>query len=330
MRSVTATRSGRGTTGSDPFAVVAGFTLAGGSVPCANWTSRAVGIGSGGASVGSPGHRDGFTRRDSLEEVHLASGQGAKLADGQTFECDWANRHPGQHHDLVTELGEHPPDLTVLAFGKDHFEDRRITLLGHGSHSLGANFPLGQPDSIGQLIESLAFRSAGDNDPVKLLDPEPRVGQLVGKLAIVGQEHQADAHLVEPTDGVNALRDLGHQVEDAWAARGVVVGRHIALGLIDREVDQAFLMNLLAVHGDRGLGQVDLGAKLADDLTADGDATLENHLLADAAGTDPGMSQNLLQTISTRISLGGPGLARRVGLGSRRLGLSASLGTGTF
>ena len=304
--------------------------MAGGSAAGTNRASGSIDVGAGGAAVCRPGHRDGFPGRDPAEEVNFASGQRTKLARRQTFQRDRADRDPGQHHDLVAEFGEHPPDLAVLAFGQDHFEDRRVPLLRHGANPLGPNLPLGQPDPLGQLVEGFPLGRAGHDDPVELLDTEPGVGQFVGQFAIVGQEHEADAHLVEPTHGINPLSDLGHQVKDTRASRWVVVRGDIALRLVNREVDQALPLDLLTVHGDRDLGQINLGAKFTDDLAADADATLEDHLLAGATGADPGMRQDFLKSIRARITLGGSRLAGRTGLGPRRLSLAASLGTGTF
>jgi hypothetical protein len=212
------------------------------------------------APVVHPGHRDGLAVGDPAEEVDLTPGQRAELASGQAFDRDRADGDSGQHHDLVAELGQHPPDLSVLAFGENQFEDRRIASLADRPDPLGPNFSFGQPDSLGQLVENLASRRASDDHSIELLDPELGMGQLVGQLAVVGQEEEADAHLVEPTHGINPLGNLGEKVDDPGTARGVVVGRDVTFRLVDGEVDRPLDLHLLAIDGDRRLGQVDLGA----------------------------------------------------------------------
>jgi len=240
--------------------------------------ARAVAVVTG-AAVGRPGHRHGFAGGDPAEQVDFLAGQGADLPSGQTFQGDRADGDAGQHHHLMTELGQHSPDLAVLPFGEDQFEDRRVPLLGHRADPLGPDLPLGEPDPLGQLIESGALGTPGDDDAVQLLDAELGVRELVGEFAVVGHDHQPDAHLVEPADGVDPLGDFRQEVEDARPSRRVVVRRDVALGLIDGEVDQAFLLDLLAIDRDGDPPEVDLGPEFLDDLTADGHAPLEDQLL---------------------------------------------------
>src|SRR5262249_25505958 len=132
---------------------------------------------------------------------------------------------------------------------------------------------------------------------VDLLDPELRVRQPVGQLAVVGQEHQAGALLVEPADGVDTLGDLRQQVDDPGLARGVAIGRNVALGLVDGVIDAPLGVDLLAVDGDLLLVRVDAGAQLADDLVVDGDAALEDQLLARPPRPDPGVREDLLEPL---------------------------------
>ncbi len=253
-----------------------------------------------GLAVLHPGHRDRLARRDPPEEVDLATGQRPELAGGQTLGRDRPDRDPGQGHHLVAELGEHPPNLAVLALGQDQFQDRRLAPLADRPDPLGPDLAFGQPDPVGELRQDLASGRAGDGHPVKLLDAELGVGQLVGQFAIVGQEHQADAHLVEPPDGVDALGDLGQEVEDPGPARGVVVGRDVSLGLVDREVDRPLQMDLLAVHRHGLAGGVDFGPEFLDDLATDRHPPLEDQFLARPTGTDAGMGEDLLEPLRPR------------------------------
>jgi hypothetical protein len=48
----------------------------------------------------------------------------------------------------MAELGEHSPDLAVLPFGEDQFEDRRIASLADRPDALGPDLPLGEPDPL--------------------------------------------------------------------------------------------------------------------------------------------------------------------------------------
>jgi hypothetical protein len=199
----------------------------------------------------------------------------------------------------VTQLGQHPTDLAILPFGKDEFEDGRIASLTDRLDPLRADLSFGQPDPLGQLREHLAGRRTSDDHPVKLFNAVFRVSQLVGEFTVVGQEQQTDAHLVEPTDRVDALRDLGQEIENPGSSRRVIVGRDVALGLVDSEVDRALDLDLLAIERDRGFGEVDLRPQLANDLAIDGDSPLENQLLAGPSRADPGMGENFLEPLGS-------------------------------
>jgi hypothetical protein len=124
----------------------------------------------------------------------------------------------------VAKPGEHPADLAVLPFGQHHLENARMTLVPDQPNPLRPDFTFGEPDPLRQLLEDLAPGLAGDDDAVDLLDAEFGVRELVGELAVVGEEHQAGALLVEPAHRVSALGDLGKEVDDAWFAGRVVVG----------------------------------------------------------------------------------------------------------
>ena len=132
---------------------------------------------------------------------------------------------------------------------------------------------------------------------VGLLDPVPRMSQAVGQLAVVGQNHQPHAVLIEPADRVDPLRHLGQQVDHPGPARGVVVGRDVALGLVHGIVDHLLEPDPFAVHGDgRTLG-IDPRAELADDLAIDRDPALEDVFLALPARAQPRMRQDFLKPL---------------------------------
>jgi hypothetical protein len=229
--------------------------------------------------VVEPAGGHGDAGGDFLEQVDFSIRQ--RSADGgfDSFETDRPDGDPLEGHDLVAELGEHPPDLAILAFGQGHFEDRRLTTTTDDLDVPGAHLAFGQPDPLDELVKDLASRQAGDDDAVNLLNPILRVREPVGELAVVGQEDQAGTHLVKPANRVHALGDFGQKIDHPGAARRVLVGRDVAFGLVNGEVDQAFEPDRLAVHRDLGLGGQDPGSQLAHDLSVDRDAALQDQFL---------------------------------------------------
>ena len=195
----------------------------------------------------------------------------------------------------MAEPGEHPADFAVLTLGQDHFEDRREPLMADDPHALGANLALGEPDALRQLVEDLSPGLSGDDDAVDLLDAELGVGELVGEFAVIGQEQEAHALLVETAHRVDALGDLGQEVDDAGFARGVVVRRDIAFRLVDREVDQPLALNSLAIDIDARLVGIDTGSEFADDLSVDRHAPLGDQFFASPARADSGVRQDFLE-----------------------------------
>jgi hypothetical protein len=195
----------------------------------------------------------------------------------------------------VAELGHHPANLTVLPLRQDELEDGGIPFSTNRSDMLGADLPLGQPDPFGQLGQNLAVGLPRDDGAVDFLHAVLGVCEPIGELPVVGQEHQPGAHLVEPANRINPLGDLREQVDDPRASRGILIGRDVPLGLIDRVVDHPFEVDPLAIDRDLRTAGVNLAAELADDLTVHGDAALENHFLARAARANAGVRQHFLQ-----------------------------------
>ena len=84
---------------------------------------------------------------------------------------------------------------------------------------------------------------------------------MIGEIAVVGQQQQALAVLVESADGVDALADMRHQIDGERPAGRIVIGAQIAARLVDEPVDELFDVQRLAIDAD-GFAGFDLGAEL--------------------------------------------------------------------
>jgi hypothetical protein len=242
-------------------------------------------VSGGGGAAFATGHGAGLAGGEAgglAEPEDFLGGEGSELAGLEAAELDGANGHAAEAHDLVAELGQHAADLAVLAFGEDHFEDGGLALLAGDADLAGAGLAFSQPDALGEVAEGSVVGGAGDEGAIELFDAVSGVGEAVGELAVVGQEDEAGAGLVEASDGVDALGDLGQEIDDAWSAAGVVVGGDVALGLIDGVVDGDFEFDGDAIDGDFGLERIDLGAELLDGFAVDGDAALFDEFFAGA------------------------------------------------
>src|SRR5690348_6338792 len=103
--------------------------------------------------------------------------------------------------------------------------------------------------------------------------------ETMREIAIVGQEEQAFAVLVESADGVYTLSDLRHQVDGERTAGRIVVRAQEAARLVDEPVDELLGTHRFAVEGHLLLRR-DARAQFGDDIAVDRDAASTNELVA--------------------------------------------------
>jgi hypothetical protein len=180
----------------------------------------------------------------------------------------------------VAKLRPHPAHFAVLSLREHHLHDGRIALVAHHPYPPRSSLAIRQPDTFDQLVIDIALGPARDDRAIDLLDAVPRMSEPVGQSAVVGQNHQTCAVFVQAADGVHALRDGARdQVDHTWPTRRVIRRRDVPLRFRDGQIDQP-----LALHGcpiDLDLRRrLDLRAELSDRLAIDGDAALEDQLLA--------------------------------------------------
>jgi hypothetical protein len=119
--------------------------------------------------------------------------------------------HAADLLDKMPDLLEHLAEFAIAAFDQHHFVPRVVPLAdladagGRGVHAT-----LARPGSIDghaftKQIELFLRWLAADFYEVGLLDARRRLGQLVGKISIVGDQQQPFAQVIEAADGVEAL-----------------------------------------------------------------------------------------------------------------------------
>ena len=234
---------------------------------------------------------------DLAEQVDLGGRKGTMLPRGEPLEHDGADGDPGQAHDLVSELGQHPADLALLALGQHQLERRRLALGADDPGPLGANLAVGQPDPLDQLTHDFGAGGPCHQSPVRLLDPVSRMSQAVGQLAVVCQDHESGTVLIEPADGVNAFWNFGQEVDHPGPARGILVRRNVTLRLVHGIVNHLLEVDAFAVHRDRRLFRIDPRSQLAHDRAIDRDPPLEDIFLAVTTRAQPRMRQDLLEPL---------------------------------
>jgi hypothetical protein len=123
-----------------------------------------------------------------------------------------------------------------------------------------------------------------------------RVGQLVSQLAVIGQQQQPFAVLVQPTDGKEALGHL-NQLETRRVFGARVLARKVAGRFVQHDIAVTFRDDRPTVHADVGPDRVGLGPQLSHDATVHRHPAGRNQFFARPARTKARLGEDLLQTL---------------------------------
>ncbi|HVT30103.1 MAG TPA: hypothetical protein VHE81_18970 [Lacipirellulaceae bacterium] len=198
----------------------------------------------------------------------------------------------------MADACEQAANFAVATFVEHHFEDRRTFLPAFDSHVLYVGETLGQMNAAMELGEHIALDVAGDLHMINLFDTMARMGETVGKFAVVGDKDQAFGREVEPADTEDARRVGGHQVDDPWAACGIAGGRYHTDRLVDGEIRQLWPRQSFAIDADFLPLRIDTSAQLGHDLSIDFHTALEHQFFALAATGNSGLGEDFLQTLA--------------------------------
>ena len=122
------------------------------------------------------------------------------------------------------------------------------------------------------------------------------MGDSLCESAVVGHQQQALAVLVETAHGVQAGRDVGHQLHDRLAAQLVAGGGDIAAGLVQSQIVHLLVLldiDALVVHMEDVAVGVHLVAHLHG-VAVDLHAALGDDLLGGAAGAQALLAHDFL------------------------------------
>jgi len=194
----------------------------------------------------------------------------------------------------VAEFGENAADLAIAGFAQRDLDDGGLGAAVDDGRVGGGRFALGEPDAVAHAVEGGIVHAAGDLGAVGLGDAEARMTEALGQLAVVRQQEQAGGVGVEASDGKDAFGHAAKKIDRELAAGRIGGGAEDVLGLMQHEVDFFFGMDGLAVDGDAiGLG-IDQDREVSGDGSVDGDAALNDELLAGATGAKARGGKNLL------------------------------------
>ncbi len=182
--------------------------------------------------------------------------------------------------------------------------------------------------------------TTADLDEIGFGDVGAGVGELLGERAVVGEEEQSFAGVVEAADGIDALGKIFEKLHDGGAAFGIGDGSDVAFGLVQKEVDKTLRRSEGAAIDADFVGEgIGLSALLGDDLAVESDAAVGDDLLGLATGSDAGSGEDFLEAFGhgkrgTPLPLGAFGRKGTRGFGvtglrRARAGWRARAGRGT-
>jgi hypothetical protein len=219
------------------------------------------------------------------ERPHLVLAEAAGPALAELSEAQGAQPDPLERLDLVADRLGHSPHLALATLA-----DRDLHLALSGSLHLGrCGRAVLQADTAAQLLQLPLGGRAGQADPVGLGHPVARMGQMVGELAVVGQQDQARGVSVEPADRIQAQVRI-HQLGDRPAAARLAGGRDHPRRLVDQP-DLARLRRHGPAVDLHPAALVHIAGRVGHQLAANHHPPGPNHLLGGAAGGDAGVGQ---------------------------------------
>ena len=150
-----------------------------------------------------------------------------------------------------------------------------------------------------QPVQALRRRSARHFDHVGLGHVRRSFHQKIGEFAVVGQQQQAFAGVIQATDGVDAGPDPVQQVHHRGAMFGIFQRGDVSLGLVHQQVDMPLrAVQQLSVDANVVVLGVGLAAQFRDHLPVDRHQSAGDQLLCLAAGGDAGGGDDFLQAFS--------------------------------
>jgi len=121
------------------------------------------------------------------------------------------------------------------------------------------------------------------------------MSQAVSQLAVIRQEDQPLAPLVEPPHRKQPKLIARDQVDRTRPPGRIGVRAQIAARLVQQKISRRIPANELAVDSDLLPPRIDARPQIADDLAVNADPPGNDVLFAVAPGTQPGRSKEPLQ-----------------------------------
>ena len=196
---------------------------------------------------------------------------------------DRSDGHAPQLRHRMAHRLEHLADLLRAAFAQLHFPPT-VPLVGglagrldRGDVARERPLPV-EGDAAAQLVDDALLGDAAHLHVVRLHRAVLRMRHLVRELAVVREEHQPFAVVVEAPDRVDPFAHAAHEVDHRAAALRVLHRRHHLFRLVDDDVAVLFgAGDQLAVDFDVVAIGIGPRPELGDDAAVQRDSPRPHH-----------------------------------------------------
>ena len=169
---------------------------------------------------------------------------------------------------------------------------------------VGEDLAVFERDALGDAVHVGARQGFVERHLVDFLLLVGRVRQLLRKVAVVGEQQQPEAVLVETSHRVDALRaGARDQLHDRLSGMGIVERSDVALGLVQHQVDLLLALHRLVVE-PHFVGRQHLGSQFGDDLAVDRNDARRDEIVGLAARADTRLGDEAVQAHLARLLLG--------------------------
>jgi len=170
-----------------------------------------------------------------------------------------------------------------------------VTLVGI-LNSVGMYLAILQLNALSDLLQIFGSHILVEEDMVDLLLEELRMGQLAGKLTVVGQQQHTSGVAVQTTYRIDALGTcVLHEIHHSLTLLRIVAGSDVVLWLVEQHIYFLLKCDRLIVEL-HDIGAEHLGAELGDDLIVDRHHTSLDELISLTTGANTGICQIFVQT----------------------------------
>jgi hypothetical protein len=234
-----------------------------------------------------------------FQELHLPGSQGAPLPFAKSLKAKGTIPNPAEAENRKPHCPAEPPDLAVAPFSQR--EVKPIPGSPKAQDGFGTRRPVVKDDTLAE-----ASQRGGRDLPfhLDLIDPGnliARMGQVVGHLAIVGQEQESLGQKVESAHRGEVTKLGRDEVKHKGTATKVHPRGHIARRLGEQDVslgptareESAAHLNLVVVR----IGQA---PQSGDHLSIDPNLPSPDQALTPPPGGDPRFCQDLLKALLHR------------------------------